>query len=325
VRAVRLPEKTGPDAAVIADAPEPSAAHPWAGGERMLVEVRAAAVGFPDVLQSRGLYQHGTDAPYTAGGEYAGVVLEASGATGFRPGDRVAGLSVWGSMAERVMAIPHYAVKVPEQMSWTDAAATYVNYVTGLLTLSRAGFRDGEAVLVRGAAGGVGTAVLDLLRGRGAPLIAQVSTAAKESVARACGADDVVRTDGDWLGAVRSLTGGRGVDVVIDPVGEPIVDVLRSLDVGGRLMVVGFAGGSIPELPANRLLLRNLTVTGVAVDPWTRRFPAAVAALNRTLEGLMAEARVHPHVGIRLPFARADEALGYLERREATGKVVVEL
>lgn len=326
MRGLVIPSTTGPEAAELRDdLPEPEGAHPWANGERVLVEVRAAAVAFPDLLQSRGLYQHGTDAPYVAGGEFAGVVLEAPSASRFRIGDRVAGLSVWGALAERVLAIPRYTVRIPESMGWAEGAAYFLNYATAAFALHRAGFRDGESVLVHGAAGGVGSATLDLLRGRGEPAIALVSSDEKAQVARSCGADRVVGSGGDWSRAVRDIT-GHGVDIVIDPVGgDRFTDSLRALDVGGRLMVVGFAGGSIPEVKVNRLLLRNLSVMGVALDPWEQRFPGFAPVLIDQLEHLAAEGRVRPYVGHRLGLERSHEALGILDRREALGKVVVEL
>lgn len=326
MRGLVVSETTGPGAVVLADdLPEPEGAHAWAEGERLLVEVRAAAVSFPDLLQSRGGYQHGSPAPYVTGGEYAGVVLEAPDGSRFAPGDRVAGFSVWGAAAERALGIPRYTVRLPDTLSWSDGAAFFLNYATAWFTLHRAGFRDGQSVLVHGAAGGVGTATLDLLRGRARPSVAVVSSDAKARVARACGADEVLRTNADWSAQVRELT-GRGVDVVVDPVGgDRFTDSLRSLDVGGRLMVVGFAEGSIPEVRVNRLLLRNLSVIGVALDPWQQRFPGYAAELAEGLETAAAEGRVRPYVGHRLALSEATDALGILDRREAHGKVVIEV
>lgn len=326
MRALVLPQKSGPAAGVLrGDVPEPEGAHPWADGERLLVEVHAAAVAFPDLLQSRGLYQHGTEAPYVVGGEYAGVVLEAPAGSRFEAGERVAGLSVWGAVAERVLAIPRYTVKIPDQMTWAEGAAFFLNYSTAWFALHRAGFVDGESVLVHGAAGGVGTAALDLLRTRGKPTIAVVSSQTKAAVARQCGADAVLLTSDDWSRRARELT-GNGVDVVIDPVGgDRFTDSLRALDVGGRMMVVGFAEGSIPEVKVNRLLLRNLSVVGVALDPWEQRFPGYAPELVAGLEAAAAAGRVRPHVGTLLPLERSGEALGILDRRQALGKVVVEV
>lgn len=325
MHAVVVPDTLGPSAAILSnDVPEPVGAHPWADGERLLVDVRAAAVAFPDVLQSKGLYQHGTATPYVAGGEYAGVVAEAPEGSRFRPGDRVAGLSVWGSLAERVLGIPRYTVRLPDDMDWADGAAFFLNYATAWFTLHRAGFTEGQSVLVHGAAGGVGTATLDLLRGKAKPSIAVVSSDAKAQVARDCGADHVLRVGDPWVAQARDLA-GNGINVVVDPVGgDRFVDSLRSLDVGGKLMVVGFAEGSIPEVKVNRLLLRNLSVVGVALDPWEQRFPGYAHELIEGLETAALEGRVQPFIGHRLPFAHAHEALGIIDRREALGKVVVE-
>jgi NADPH2:quinone reductase len=326
VRALLIPDTAGPDAGVLADVPEPEGSHAWADGQRLLIEVHAAAVAFPDVLQSRGAYQHGAAAPFVSGGEFAGIVLEAPSGSRFEVGDRVAGLTVYGSLAERVLAVPRYTVRLPDAMDWATGAAFFLNYATAWFTLYRAGFRDGESVLVHGAAGGVGTATLDLLRGRAAPSIAVVSTDAKADVARSCGADIVLRSDQAWSSLARKATGGLGVDVVVDPVGgDRFTDSLRALDLGGRLMVVGFAEGRIPEVKVNRLLLRDLTVMGVALDPWLARHPDVGDRLVQSLEQAAAEGRVSPVVGHRLPFERAGEALGIIDRREALGKVVVDI
>ncbi|CUU56541.1 NADPH2:quinone reductase [Parafrankia irregularis] len=324
MRALLIPRLDGPEAAVLAEVPEPEGTHPWAGGERLLVEVRAAGVSFPDLLQSRGGYQHGRPAPYVSGGEFSGVVLEAPAGSRLRPGDRVAGLSVFGALAERVLAVPRYTVRLPETLSWEQGAALFLNYATAWFTLLRAAFRDGESVLVHGAAGGVGTATLDLLRGRAAPSIALVSTEVKAAVAIEAGADHAVQVRDGWSTEVRTLTGGRGVDVVVDPVGgDRVVESLRALDVGGRLMVVGFAAGRIPEVRLNRLLLRDLTVMGVAVEPWVERHPRLAGQLIHELETAAAAGRLHPVIGHRLEWARASEALCLLDGRASTGKVVV--
>ncbi|WP_028654519.1 zinc-binding dehydrogenase [Nocardioides sp. J54] len=326
MRGLVVPRTAGPDVLELRDdLPEPEGAHPWADGERLLVQVHAAAVAFPDLLQSRGAYQHGTPAPYVTGGEYAGVVLEASPRSRFRPGDRVAGFAVWGAAAERVLGIPRYTVRIPPSMSWVDGAAFFLNYATAWFTLERAGFEDGQGVLVHGAAGGVGTATLDLLRGRAKPSIAVVSSDAKAAVAEQCGADVVLRTGDGWAVRARELTGG-GVDVVVDPVGgDRVTDSLRALDVGGRLMVVGFAEGTIPEVRLNRLLLRNLSVVGVALDPWEQRFPGYASELVAGLEAAASAGSVHPYVGHRLAFDQSTDALGILDRRDAHGKVVIDV
>jgi NADPH2:quinone reductase len=326
VKAVVVSALEGPDALALEDFPEPEGAHPLAGDDRLLIEVHAAGVAFPDLLQSRGEYQFATEPPFVTGGEASGVVLEAPEGSGFAPGDRVAGMTVWGAMAEYALAIPRYTVKLPDAMSYAEGAALWLNYSTALFAIQRAGVVEGETVLVHGAAGGVGTAALDLLRGIGARSIAVVSSDEKERVARDLGASEVVRSGGDWLADVRSLTEGRGVEVVLDPVGgDRFTDSLRSLDQAGRLVVIGFTGGSIPTVKVNRLLLRNLTVLGIGIDPMEQRFPGTVRKLGETITALASEGKIRPLVGRRLPLAEGAEALRILDRREALGKVVVEV
>jgi NADPH:quinone reductase len=181
-------------------------------------------------------------------------------------------------------------------------------------------------VLVQGAAGGVGTAALDILGAIGARSIAVVSSAEKESVARRMGAADVVRSTGPWLEQVRELTDGHGVEVVLDPVGgERFTDSLRALDVCGRLVVIGFTAGSIPVVKVNRLLLRNLSLIGIGMDSMYTRFPGSVRSISDDVQELAHAGKLHPLVGRRLPLEQGAEALRTLERREATGKVVVDI
>ncbi|MBQ0854539.1 NADPH:quinone oxidoreductase family protein [Streptomyces sp. BH-SS-21] len=325
MRAFVIEELTGPDGGAVAEVPEPAGAHPWANGRRLLIDVHAAGVSFPDLLQTRGAYQHGRRPPYVSGGEVAGTVLEAPEDSGLVPGDRVAALTLWGAMAERALAIPQFAVKLPPSLSWAEGAALYLNYATAWFALHRVRLAEGESVLVHGASGGVGTATLQLVRALGGRSIAVVSGDEKEKVAREAGADEVVRSTAGWAARARELTGGRGVDVVVDPVGgDRFTDSLRSLDVGGRLAVVGFAGGSIPTVKVNRLLLRDLSVVGVALAAYAERHPSLAVTLNAELERMAADGSIKPLVGRCLPLERGGEALGLIERRAALGKVVVE-
>ncbi len=326
MKAVVVSALDGPDGLSLDEFPEPVGAHPLAGDDRLLIEVHAAGVAFPDLLQSRGEYQFATPPPFVTGGEASGVVVEAPEGSGFAVGDRVAGMTVWGAMAEYALAIPRYTIKLPDAMSYAEGAALWLNYSTALFAIQRAGVVAGESVLVHGAAGGVGTAALDLLRGMGARSIAVVSSDEKERVVRDLGASEVVRSSGDWLSDVRGLTEGRGVEVVLDPVGgDRFTDSLRSLDQAGRLIVIGFAGGSIPTVKVNRLLLRNLTVLGIGIDPMEQRFPGTVRKLGDEITALAEAGEIRPLVGRRLPMAEGAEALRILDRREALGKVVVEV
>src|SRR4051794_10430546 len=322
MRAAVLRELGGPDALELAEIEAPAGAHPLGVGGRLLVEVHAAGVSFPDLLRSRGEYQMRPELPFATGAEVAGVVVDADPDTGFAAGERVAALTHWGGVAEYALAMPQHTVRLPEALPFAQGAALYLNYATAWYALHRLGVVEDETVLVQGAAGGVGTAALDIFAGRS---IAVVSSDEKEHAARAMGAADVVRSTGDWLSEVRELTGG-GVQAVVDPVGgDRFLDSLRALRIGGRLAVVGFTGGSIPELKVNRLLLRNLTVLGVEMVAMDKQVPGTVRMVNAAIESLAASGAIHPLVGARFPLEETADALRLLERREAIGKVVVEV
>jgi NADPH2:quinone reductase len=326
MRAAVVEALTGPDAVRVRDFPEPEGAHAMAAGQRLLVEVHAASVSFPDLLQSRGGYQLSTDPPFVTGGEFAGVVAEADPATGYSPGDRVAGLSMWGAAGEYALALPLYTVRLPDAIDFATGAALVLNGATAVFAVERGGVQPGETVLIHGAAGGVGTAAIEVLKNLGARTIAVVSSDEKERVAREVGADEVVRSTGPWLEEVRALTDGHGVEVVLDPVGgDRFTDSLRSLDVCGRLVVIGFAGGEIPTVKVNRLLLRDLTVTGVGLDPMERRFPGTTHRITSRVVELAARGALRPRIGMRVPLDDAAEALRVLERREATGNVIIDV
>lgn len=324
MRAFVLPETTGPDAGALGILPEPTGAHAWSDGRRLLIEVHAAGISFPDLLQTRGQYQHSVATPYAPGGEVAGTVLEAPPGSRFVPGDRVAALTIWGGMAEQALALEPYTVKLPATMDYVRGAALILNYSTAWFALYRTGFAAGDTVLVHGAAGGVGTATIQVAAASGGEVVAVVSAAEKERVARDAGAAHVLRADTDWLSGVRELTGGRGVPIVVDPVGgDRFTDSLRALDVGGRIAVVGFTAGEIPTVRVNRLLLRDLSVVGVALAAYVERYPHIADRMTGELENLAAQGRIDPVVGHVLPLAEGGAALRILEQRRALGKVVV--
>lgn len=326
MRAVVIEELNGPSAAVLRDVPDPAGAHRRAQGRRVLVEVHAVGLSFIDPLQTHGRYQAGVPAPYICGSELSGRVLEAPGDSWLSPGDRVAGIVWQGAMAEQALAIEDYLVRLPDAISYVEGAAVYMNYATAWYALDRGGASAGDTVLVTGAAGGVGTCVLDLGPAFGVFTIALVSSDDKAAMARTAGATHLVRTDEDWLTQVRDITGGRSVDQFVDMVGgDGFLDTVRSLRIGGRGVIVGFAGGTIPSLKMNRLLLRNLTLTGITMDVMETAEPGTLERVRLGVQSLLDEGRLSPAIGAVYPIEKAAEALLALEQRTAVGKVVVEV
>jgi NADPH:quinone reductase len=314
----RIISLTGPDDVQWAEVAEPG---PDGG---VLIDVAAAGVSFADLLQTTGGYQMAVPLPFTPGMEAAGVIRSAPVGSGLTAGQRVAVLLPYGCWQEVVRAPAGRVLPLPPGLGVEAAAAVPVNYLTGLFALvRRARAEPGETLLVQGAAGGVGTAAIQLGRALGLRTVAVVSTPAKQEFARRCGADHAVLSDG-WLAAVRGLLGDRAIDIVLDPVGgDRVTDSLRSLAPGGRLLVVGFAGGAIPTVKVNRLLLGNTAVLGAASREFFDQQPSAVAALwAQLLELRQAGALPDPPVH-RFPFADARGALRAIAQRRATGKVIL--
>jgi NADPH2:quinone reductase len=327
MRALQITELSGPDTALKrVDLPEPEASHPMTPGEGVVVDVRAAGVSFPEVLQTRGEYQVKPELPFVPGSEVAGVVRSASDGAGFAPGDRVAAFCMLGGFAEVAVAPPYLTFALSRALDFAQGAGLILNYHTAYFSLRiRGRLEAGETVLVHGAAGGVGTASLQVAKGLGARTIAVVSSDDKERVARAAGADEVLRADGPWKDEAKELSGG-GVDVVLDPVGgDRFTDSLRSLREGGRAVVVGFTGGSIPEVRVNRLLLNNIEVVGAGWGAYVLGKPDRNREIGAEVTRLADEGFVKPIVGERFPLERAAEALKVIDERRATGKVVLEL
>lgn len=322
MRAIQIPRLDGPRAAELVEIDEPEA------GDGVLIDVHAAGVAFPDALQTRGLYQHRPELPYVPGAELAGVVRSAPAGAHVVAGDRVAALTMLtGAMAE-VVAVPADQVfKLPDAVSFEAGAGLLFNDLTVHCALrTRGRLVAGESVLVHGAAGGIGTSTLRLATAWGASrTIAVVSTADKGDVARAAGATDVVLADG-FRDAVKELTGGRGVDVVVDPVGgDRFTDSLRSLAAGGRLLVIGFTGGDIPTVKVNRLLLNNVDAVGVGWGAWAMTHPGYLGEQWAELEPLLASGAVTAPAPVVYPLDQAADAIASLEDRSARGKVVVTL
>ena len=327
MRALQIVDLTGPESALAeADVPEPEPSHPLTPGSGVVVDVHVAGVSFPEVLQTRGEYQIKPPLPFVPGSEVAGTVRSAPEGSGLKEGDRVAACCMLGAFAEVAVAPDFLSFPLSEELDYAQGASLILNYHTAYFSLMHRGrLSEGETVLVHGAAGGVGTATLQIAKGLGARTIAVVSSDEKERVAREAGADEVVRSDGAWKDDAKELSGG-GVDMVIDPVGgDRFTDSLRSLREGGRVVVVGFTGGSIPEVRVNRLLLNNTEVIGAGWGAFVMGKPDVNAEIGAEIARLIDEGFVRPIVGARFPFERASEALQLIDGRGATGKVVLDI
>jgi NADPH2:quinone reductase len=319
MRSVQVTSLDGPSGVRVVEAPAPVR-----GEAEVLVEVHALGMSWPDLLQSRGEYQLKPELPFQLGVDFAGVVREAPDGSAFSAGDRVACVLPYGGGADLVAVHQDYVFALPDSVGLVKAAALPMNYLTAQFALeTRAQVRDGETVLVHGAAGGVGTASLQVAKGYGARTIAVVSTPEKAEFVRDLGADEAVLVDG-FLPAVKELTGGKGVDVVVDVVGGDLMtDSLRSLGPLGRLLVVGFTAGAIPEVRVNRLLLNNIDVRGVG---WGAFAMVREGYLQRQWEALLPMLEsgvVDPPVATTYPVEEVGRALTDLEQRAVLGKTVL--
>ncbi|MFQ5512926.1 MAG: NADPH:quinone oxidoreductase family protein [Myxococcota bacterium] len=292
------------------------------------VDVHAAAVGFPDLLVLEDRYQISVTPPFVPGSEFAGVVSElGAGVEGLRPGDRVLGAVLVGAFAEEIVAPAQSLRRVPDGIDLGSAAAFWVAYVTAWTALrSLAGLEAGETLVVLGAAGGVGLAAVELGKLRGAKVIAAASSPAKLRVCREHGADETIdyQTE-DLRERIRTLTYGRGADVVLDPVGGAWTEAaLRGLGFGGRLVVVGFASGEIPRVPTNRLLLRGTALLGLEIGSFLARRPREAGENERELLARLGDGRLRPHVSARYPLEETAAALRHVAERRAIGRVLIE-
>jgi NADPH:quinone reductase len=325
MRAIQITELTGPDTGLaLVEIPDPVPEHPMSPGEGVVVDVHAAGVAFPELLQTRGMYQIKPELPFVPGTEVAGIVRSAPASAAVKPGDRVAALTLLGGFAEVAVAPAHGTFKLPDAIDFRQGAGLIMNYHTAYFALvTRGRLAAGETVLVHGAAGGVGTATLQVAKGLGATTIAVVSSDAKAAVATLAGADHVLRSDGGWKDEAKAL---GGADVVVDPVGgERFTDSLRSLKVGGRLLVVGFTEGSIPTVKVNRLLLSNLDVVGAGWGGYALSRPEYMRSTAAAIGRLIDAGAIAPIVGASFPLAGAAQALRLLDERGATGKVVLDV
>jgi NADPH2:quinone reductase len=303
------------------------------GPTQVRVAVRAASVNFPDTLITRGRYQLRRDPPFVPGNEAAGVVTEVGVAVDdLAVGDRVLTLTGVGAFADEVLVAPplQQLHRIPDSMTFADAAAFDLTYGTaGHGLLERGALRAGETVLVNGAAGGCGSAAIQIAKAAGARVIAVAGGATKAQLAASLGADwtiDHTELVGERAlsATVRELTAERGVDVVFDNVGTDVRDLVRCLAWNGRFLVVGFAGGEVPALPLNLTVLKSISVIGVAYGASAIADPAGNRALFARLFEWYEAGAIRPHLGARFPFERGADAVRMVHDRAALGKVVIE-
>ncbi|MGB1950425.1 MAG: NADPH:quinone oxidoreductase family protein [Marinobacter sp.] len=302
---------------------------PVVKGYGVKIRVKAAGLNFPDTLIIENKYQLKPALPFSPGGEMAGEVLEVGEkVTRFKPGDRVAGLTGYGAFAEEIVAPEQNLLPIPEAMPDEKAAAFSMVYGTSYYALKqRANIQPGETLLVLGASGGVGLATVELGKAMGAHVIAAASSAEKLAVAKAAGADDLINyTEEPLKEAVKKLTKSKGVDVVYDPVGGEFTEqALRAMAWNGRHLIIGFAAGDIPKIPANLTLLKGCSVVGVFWGSFTQREPQTSAQNMMELMKLYADGKIDPKISEVFEFEDYAKALGALTERRATGKVVLKV
>jgi NADPH2:quinone reductase len=311
-----------PDTLVFEDLPSPA---PKAG--EVVVSVKAASVNFPDVLIIENKYQLKPPLPFSPGSELAGFVKQVGpDVTNVKAGDRVMAITGYGAFAEEVVVEAKRALPVPAAMDFPTASAFGLTYATSDHALrDRGELRAGETLLVLGASGGVGLAAIEIGKIVGATVIACASSAEKLDICREHGADEGINyTSEDLRERIKTLTGGRGPDVIYDAVGGAYTEpALRSIAWRGRLLVVGFAAGEIPKIPLNLTLLKGCSIVGVFWGDFARREPARFAESWRQLGAWYAAGRLKPHVSAVFPLARAADALKLMAARRVTGKVVL--
>jgi NADPH2:quinone reductase len=322
MRAVLCKEYAGPEKLVIEDVPAPPLRD-----NAVRVSIRAAGVNFGDTLLVKGQYQDKPPLPFIPGMEIAGIVSEvAQGVKHVKVGDRVLGSVGRGAYAEEVVADADSVHRIPDKMDFAVAAGFPVAYSTSHgAFLWRARLKPGETVLVLGASGGVGLTAVEIAKAMGANVIAAAGGAEKLAVAKRAGADHLIDYTTETLRErVKEITDGRGADVVYDPVGGDAFDQsLRSIAWEGRIIVIGFAGGRVPQIPANIVLVKNIDIVGFFWGSYKRYKPHLMAESLDQLLRWFDEGKLKPHVSHRLPLAQVKDALDLLTTRKSTGKVVL--
>jgi len=324
MRAIVCHELTGAAALRLEEAPEP---RPGPGQVRL--QVQACGVNFADSLITRGQYQKQPQPPFSPGFEVSGEVLESGiGVEGIKAGDRVIAITPYGGYAEQVVVNANRCVSMPTAMSWEHGAAFPVVFGTSHVALwHRARLQPGETLVVHGASGGVGLTAVSIGKQLGATVIATASGPEKLAVAGKLGADYLIDANTEEVRArIKELTGGRGADVVYDPVGgELFTASLRSIAFEGRMLVIGFAGGTVPQIPANHLLVKNVDVIGVNWPAYAELHPQVMTESFQILIQWYLDGAIQPHVSATYPLEQAVEALNLVIARKSTGKVVIKV
>ena len=322
MKAIVCYELTGPAALRLVDVPEP---HPAPGQVR--VKVRACGVNFADSLITRGQYQRQPQPPFSPGFEVAGEVLElGEGVTGIAIGDRVIGMAGHGGYAEQALIDARRCVPMPAAMSFEHGAAFPVVFGTSHIALwHRARLQAGETLVVHGASGGVGLTAVAIGKQLGATVIATASSPEKLEIARQQGADHLINSrDEDVRARIKALTDGRGADVIYDPVGGDLFTTsLGSMAFEGRILVIGFAGGTVPQIPANHLLVKNVDVIGVNWPAYAELNPQVMSRSFQILIDWYLTGAIQPHISATYPLDQSVEAIHQVVTRKSTGKVVI--
>ena len=312
-----------PDSLLVEDLPDPVP-----GPGQVALAVHAAGVNFPDVLIIQGKYQFKPELPFTPGSELSGVVSAlGEGVTGFKVGDKVIAFTATGAFAQQIVVPVQALMPMPPGMDFDTAAAITLTYGTSHhAVVDRAALKEGETMLVLGAAGGVGLAAIEIGKALGARVIAAASSDEKLAVCRDHGADVTINySTEDLREAIKAATGGKGPDVIYDPVGGEYAEpAFRSIGWRGRYLVVGFANGEIPKLPLNLTLLKGASLMGVFWGEFAKREPKANMGAMRQLMGWLAEGKIRPHISGRYALSDTAQALNDMAARKVTGKVVIQ-
>ena len=305
--------------------------------DHVIIENKAASVNFPDVLMIQGLYQFQPELPFSPGGECSGIIVSVGeNVENFKVGDRVFAMTGLGAFCEKILAPKHSVVKIPDSMSFETAAALPMTYGTSLYALKqRANLKEGETLLVLGAAGGVGLATVELGKAMGAKVIAAASTQEKVDLCLKHGADegfiyptgDLNRDQQKELSSkIKELTSGLGANVVYDPVGDKYSEpCIRATAWDGRYLVIGFAAGEIPKIPINLALLKGMKIVGVFWGAWVGMFPEENKKNFLELFDLHSQEKIKPEVSDSFPLEEGAKAIAHLKDRKAKGKVIIKI